>query len=229
MPLRYYPISKIKTNLISIGEFVLDGRVYRGKYYETYDGEYFTGAHPGLGDNKRLEKISNYSGYPGLDKISGRAVRKDLINKTKAIGTEYFPESHNLPSLENRKKPISYYPSLIDEDYDKGYFNRYFAKRINDNGYIIEISPAEWAGIQNGTVPYDVSYWLTEKIFWKLTGPLNTKRFSQYDIRMGIIDNNKSKVETANKTFLGLVDFIGGKYEQYTRPDKEPQPSPPTS
>jgi hypothetical protein len=217
MALRYYPIAKIKTNLISSGEFVLDGKIYRGKYYETYDGQYFAGAHPAIGNNKRLVKLSNYSGYPGLNKISGEATKQDLINKTKAIGARLGVNEHQMSSEENRKRPTSYYPSPLQSDYDKGYFHRYFAKRVNDNGYIIEISEVEWSSIQNGTVPYDVSYWLTEKIFWKLTGPLNTIRLSQYDIRMGIVDNNKSKVETANKTFLGLVDFIGGKYDQYAR------------
>lgn len=211
MALRYYPLSKIKTNLISAGQFVLDGKLYKGKYYETYDGKYFSGAHPALGDNRELTKISDYSGIPSQRASLNSSLRKKLEVSTGAI------KSINAP-IGSSKKPSSYSPRLTEDDYTKGYFHRYFAKRINDNGYIIEISPSEWSDIQNGTVPYDVSYWLTEKIFWKLTGPLNTVRLSQYDIRMGIVDNNKSKVETANKTFLGLIDFIGGKYEQYTRP-----------
>ena len=55
---------------------------------------------------------------------------------------------------------------------------------------------------------------------WKLIGPLNTIRLSQYDIRMGIIDMNKKQTEELNKTFLGIIDFIGQNYTQFARPTK---------
>jgi hypothetical protein len=106
----------------------------------------------------------------------------------------------------------------LPEDYIRGSINRYFAKRVNSKGYAVEISQEEYVAIKNGTVPYDVSNYLTTKILWKLTGPLNQKRISQYDIRAGIIDTNKRLVETAEKTFLGLVAFIGGQYDKFAKP-----------
>jgi hypothetical protein len=41
---------------------------------------------------------------------------------------------------------------------------------------------------------------------------------SQYDVRAGIIDTNKRLVENANKTFLGIKDFIGDDYAKFSRP-----------
>jgi hypothetical protein len=41
---------------------------------------------------------------------------------------------------------------------------------------------------------------------------------NQYDTRVGIIDTNKRLVETANKTFLGIIDFIGGEYTKFSKP-----------
>jgi len=55
-------------------------------------------------------------------------------------------------------------------------------------------------------------------IQWKLTGPLNSIRISQYDVRAGIIDTNKRLVEAANPNFFGLVEFIGGNYSKYAKP-----------
>lgn len=58
-------------------------------------------------------------------------------------------------------------------------------------------------------------------MLWKLTGPLNNKRVSQYDTRAGIIDTNKRLVETKNKTFIGLKEFIGEDYAKFSRPTEQ--------
>jgi len=212
MAIRYYPTSKIKTDKIADGaEFLLDGKPYKGKYYQTYDNRYFTGANPLEGKNKELTKNPTY-----LDAIylnSGNftnSFKKQFANQTNLT----LP----LPGIVNFKgEPTSYFPFAIDSDYERGYIIRYFTKKVNSPGYVKEISQIEYASIKNGTVPYDVSMWQLLEIFWKLTGPLNQKRISQYDIRAGIIDTNKRLVENANKTFLGITDFIGGDYTKFAR------------
>ena len=115
-------------------------------------------------------------------------------------------------------EPVSYYPKPTVEDYTRGYFIRYFIKKINSKGFVIEISPEEYNEFVNGTVRYDVSFYLVTQIFWKITGDLNTKRYSQYDIRLGIIEVNKKNTEDAGKNFLGLIEFIGGEYAKFSRP-----------
>ena len=81
-----------------------------------------------------------------------------------------------------------------------------------------EISQEEWAKINNGTVKYDVSYYQTSSILWKLTGPVETKRVSQYDVREGISATNKRLVENLEKTFVGIKAFIGEDYLKFSRP-----------
>ena len=91
-------------------------------------------------------------------------------------------------------------------------------KKVNDMGFITEVSQDEYDNFQNGTVDYDVSYYLAYQIMWKITGPLNNIRLGQYETRAGIIDTNKRLVENADKTFLGMIDFIGGDYTKFSRP-----------
>jgi len=208
--IRYYPASRIKTNLISDSSLVLNGVPYRGKYYETYDGRYFTGPNPILGDNNELFKADSPKN-PYKDKISLESKIKSNVNNVNPT-LDLINKSQN--------KPTSYFPKPTESDYTKGYLNRYFVKRTNDNGYVTEISPEEYAKIQNGTVIYDVSFYLTAQLVWKLIGPLNTTRVSQYDIRSGIIDTNKNQVEKLNKTFLGIFDFINEDYARFSRPTK---------
>jgi len=213
MAIRYYPASKIKKGKTTDGsEFLLDGKPYKGKYYQTYDNRYFTGINPLEGKNKELTRNKTYLDAVYLNTTSlSHNFKKQFSNQTNLT----LP----LPGEPNFKgEPTSYFPIAIDSDYERGYIIRYFTKKVNNPGYVKEISQIEYASIKNGTVPYDVSMWQILEIFWKLTGPLDQKRISQYDIRAGIVDTNKRLVENANKTFLGITDFIAGDYTKFARP-----------
>ena len=211
--LRYYPSFAIKPNLNTSGDqFSLNGVPYSGKYYETYDGRAFTGPNPEQGPNQLLQKISIYSGAPGLDNTNlSNKSKKELAGKTGV----------NPSTLQNPRipgQPNTYYPQPTAQDYKKGYVIRYFTKKENERGFITEISQDEYNSIVNGTADYDISIYQTTTILWKLTGPLKSQRQSQYNIIPGIFETNQRLTEKANLTFLGIVDFIGGEYAKYARP-----------
>jgi hypothetical protein len=209
MSLRYYPSFRIKPNLNATGnEFTLNGKPYVGKYYETYDGKFLSGPNPVLGPNELLAPNVDYPNSPGLN-LSGLSpsAKRSLASKTKSQ-----------TNIVDPTEPTSYQPKPLESDYTKGYFYRYFVKKINERGYVKEISETEYKSIQDGSATYDVSYYQTERIMWKLTGPLNTVRLSQYDIRAGITDANKRIVETVDQRFLGLKTYIGEEYAKFSRP-----------
>lgn len=206
--LRYYPTSKVLTNQKAGDREFTDsnGKIYTGKYYVTYDGKTFSGPSPEVGPSEPLKKINIYPSAPLLSSLTLTEVqKKDIANKTNVL-------SNRIPG-----KPNSYYPKPIESDYKRGYLIRYFTKKENDT-FIIEISEEEYNNIVNGTADYDIRLYQTQKILWKITGPLNSQRQSQYNVIPGIIDTNKRLTETANKTFLGIVDYIGGDYTKYARP-----------
>lgn len=209
MPVRYYPNSKIIPNLkAEIDNFYTrDGKPYNGLYYSTYDGQAFTGPNPQIGPNEPLFKKIYPEGSPFLEGalISNR-LKKDFLNKT------------GIQTTRIQGRPTPYYPSPTEADYRKGYVIRYFTKKENEKGYVIEISEEEYNEIQNGTAEYDIKMYQTTKILWKITGPLNSQRKSQYNIIPGIIETNQRLTETANKTFLGITDFIGGDYTKFAKP-----------
>ena len=211
--LRYYPSFAIIPNLNTAGgEFLLNGQPYSGKYYETYDGRAFTGSTPEIGLNEPLERVKVYSSAPGLN-------NSNLSIKSKrdlAVKTGVLPST--LASSRIPGQPNSYYPQPTEQDYRKGYLIRYFTKKENEKGFVTEISQDEYNSIVNGTADYDISIYQTTTILWKLTGPLNSKRESQYNIIPGIVETNKRLTESANRTFLGIVDFIGGEYSKFARP-----------
>ena len=207
--IRYYPSFAIKDNQITKGnEFFLEGEPYSGKFYYDYKGDAYTGPDSVHGSNLFLTPINNTK-------------NKVLSMNTRDLSSFEIEAQQNTRIQEFSSRglePTTYYPQPIDSDYQKGYITRYFAKKINQSGYVTEISPAEYVAFTNGEVRYDVSFYQVVSILWKITGPLNSQRISQYDIRAGIIDTNKRLTDAAEPNFVGIVAFIGGDYIKFAKP-----------
>lgn len=205
--LRYYPSFRIKKNQVSQGgQFTLNGQPYLGKYYETFDGDCYTGSDPITGKSELLTKVLDYQASKLLNDSNLTQKVKRQLAKQSNISTQLATE------------PIPFYPMPSDADYKKGFINRYFTKKINSKGYIIEINEEQYNSIVNGTALFDVSFYQVVSLIWKITGTLNTVRVSQYDTRIGIIDSNKRLVEVNEPNFLGLTEYIGGQYAKYAKP-----------
>jgi len=206
--LRYYPSFKIVANQSTNGgEYLLNGKPYKGKYYRTYDDRAFSGPSPEVGPSQQLEKINRYQSSPSLNNIN----ISDRSKIDLAIRT-------NVSSTRIPGKPNNFYPNPTADDYARGYIIRYFTKKENEKGFIIEISKEEYNNIVNGTTDYDITLYQVVELFWKITGPLRSVRTSQYNVTPGIIDTNQRLVETNNKNFFGLTEFIAGDYTKFARP-----------
>jgi len=207
--IRYYPSFATKNNQITKGnEFLLEEQPYSGNFYYDYKGDAYTGTDSVHGSNLFLTPISTTkNGIVSINtKFISPSQKEGSINRS------------NLQFTSKNLEPATYYPQPTNSDYQKGYITRYFAKKINQSGYVVEISPAEYVAFTNGEVRYDVSFYQVVSILWKITGPLNSQRISQYDIRAGIIDTNKRLTDAAEPNFVGIVAFIGGDYTKYAKP-----------
>lgn len=212
---KYYPLTRIKTNLYTRGTTykTADGKPYTGRYYLTYEGKAYTGTNPIVGTNQELSPIVkplNQDSPIRIQQSQNYAVAK-LQNTVSQNQLDLLTNKQQLEELQ------SYYPVVLDSDYEKGYFTRYFAKNVSGPGYIIEISQGSYASIQNKNYPADVLVYEVTSILWQLTGPLHDTRISQYQVQGGVYDTNKRVVEAKNLGFRGLVEFIGGDYTKYAK------------
>ncbi len=205
--LRYYPLTRIRTNLYTRGnEFVNSKGVrYAGRYYSTYNGKFYTGINPTLGQNDPLTPIAE------LPSQSNQVANS-------SSNTAYAAATNNINTDAELVELVNYYPIPLDSDYTRGYFTRYFAKNVSGPNFILEISKIDWTKIQNGNVAPNTLGYQTMDMLWQLTGPLNDKRISQYQIQGGIIETNTRVTEAKNKGFNGIVAYIGGEYTKYTKP-----------
>jgi hypothetical protein len=203
---KYYPSTRIKTNLYTRGGdfFLPDGKPYSGRYYLTFDGKAFTGVNPLLGTNILLVKSEQEEVLTRRPALRAEAIQSATQGATIATSVE-------LGQL------VPYYPIPLESDYARGYFTRYFAKQLTGPGYILEISENDWSNLQNGLTEQTVLAYEVTSMFWQLTGPLNNKRISQYQIQGGIIDTNKRVTEAKEASFKGIISYIGGEYTKFAR------------
>lgn len=210
MPIKYYPLTRIIPNKYTRGnEYELpDGTSYTGRYYITYDNRAYTGINPVLGTNILLSD------------------KRDTQSKSSR-DLNYKPSSQSYTSANASQIQIdsetqltsltSYYPIPLDSDYTRGYFTRYFAKNVSGPGFVFEISQLDWTKIQNGNISDTVLGYESTSMLWQLTGPLNDTRKSQYQIQGGIYSTNKRVTEAKQKSFRGIVEFIGGDYTKFAK------------
>lgn len=218
--IKYYPSTRIRTNLYTRGrEFKLpDGSFYSGRYYLTYDGKAYTGIDPVVGANEPLvpAQQDNRAVSPVVPAQRDNRVVSSISTRSTVNNTQ-IPEPNSPVETGELRQLVPYYPIPLDSDYARGYFTRYFAKQLVGQNFILEISETDWANINNGLTQQDFVAYEVTSMLWQLTGPRNNKRISQYQIQGGVFDTNKRVTEGKNRTFTGLLEYIGGDYTKFAR------------
>jgi hypothetical protein len=213
--IKYFPKNKITTNLYTKGnEFSINGKSYIGAYYKTYNGKVFSGKDPINGSSQELVLINT----PPDDAYPTRISNPPGIFYNE--NTSDYINNPNIKNLNTYLVPIQYYPAPTDNDYQKGYIMRYFAKKRNDIGYVIEIDKETYQSLLKKDSVYDYITFQSIDLFWQITGPLRDDRKNKEYKVSGIIDTNKRLVEEKDKNFRGLIEFIGDNYDKYARPSQ---------
>jgi len=123
----YLPKSKYTGNLYSNGTlgYATSLSPYFGYYFKTTDNQFFTGNYPGDGPNLPLQEISfKEEDEADLDTPSP-------LNEYIIINSDpYYQSTSTLVEI-----PFPYYASPTTQDYQIGEFQRYFAKKVNENLY----------------------------------------------------------------------------------------------
>ena len=163
----YYPKSQIKSNLFTNGnEYILSTtkEEYKGFYYETSNGNKFTGKNPNDGNNILL--IPQPTPIQQLIQIPYPEDSPIVIQTTEIIplqSIEYTPTI--LPTV--RSIPQFNPTTPTTQDYQNEQFNRYFCKKNNELIYI-EIDNPTYQLLQNksSTIAWDL--YTPTTISWKI-------------------------------------------------------------
>lgn len=225
----YFPKSQIKTNLHTNGNLLRyeDTKVeYKGKYFKTSTGLYYSGKNPQDSPVALLELIPNnsveYSEATDEKYLSVLPPLNDpIIDESADADEELSEDSRGLFTLPDDyldsvgeginftrtpSLPRNHTPKITDQDYEFGQIQRYFLKRVNSKEFI-EIT--EFIYNQYITKQQDVFYNL----------------YIPFSFTWVISQDTRSKVATTNLNVLtikqrrlgltGLVKFFHNRYDQY--------------
>jgi hypothetical protein len=147
----YFPLSQIKTNLYSNGEFVQSNNqeLYTGYYWKNSLGKYYTGKSPQ--DEPTIELLP----------IPDSFRQTDIIESTPSLDTIAYSDTTQTQPPSSNIPP--YFATLpTEQDYQIGEFRRYFCKKSNEILYI-EISKTS----------YDLLETKSDSLLWQLYIPFN--------------------------------------------------------
>ena len=168
------------------------GQDYIGFYHITNQGTIYTGQNPNTPNNQLL-LTKNQS---------------VVLNKTSQLYVSLKQQQGN-PFKLILPDPPSYFVQLTESDYQRGYFTRYFTKKINDKGIstIREIDQQTYSKINSNSKDYDSYMWKTAESKWVLTGSLNDTIVGGV-VKKGVRNANYNLILRASQLVEGLEYFI---------------------
>lgn len=192
----YYPKSRIiEDQKASPGQFItVDGKSYSGAYYTTFDGKTFTGKNPSDGASRPLLSVPK-SG----DMNPNLSYSQDAV-KFRALST-------NAPAT--LIDPTPYTPVPTEADYKAGKITRYIARKRNGTQFqIMEVNKQTHEDLTNLRGGANSALWKSVAIFWQISGPLRNEKINNITTRAGIIDTNQRILDTTEKNFIGIKQYL---------------------
>lgn len=176
------------------------GENYIGYYHINSLGNIYTGKNPNSFNSRLLIKSTLQSASTPL--------AQEYILLQQQQGDQF---KLILPD------PPSYFPQPEESDYDRGYFTRYFTKKINDGGIstLKEIDQQTYSKINSNSKDYDSYMWKTTQSKWVLTGSINDTVVGGV-VKKGVRNANYNLILRASQLVEGLEYFIKD-YTQFAR------------
>jgi len=162
----YYPKSQIKTNLYTNGDEYQtpDGIPYKGFYWRTSSGKFYTGKNPNDSPIKTLSELKS----PKQENIDFNL--KTVTENTSPEVLGYF----KVKNIDPKNPPVFKSPKYnlgipTQKDYDNGFYERYFLKRSNQLIYI-EVNKDTYKSISSGDSDYDYKFYKPFILEWVIRG-----------------------------------------------------------
>lgn len=195
----YFPKSQITSNLYTNGEelvYAKSNTNYKGNYFKTSTGKYYSGTSPQDKPNLPL-KIK-----PNLDNVNSDAF---FIPSYTAIIQSSFTQLNNIDVNFTRTLPLPSPNPPNSLNYTNGVMRRYFCKKTNQTIYL---------EINKDT--YDKLVKKDSSILWQLYQPF-TLTWALKGNREQVAKNNQNAVERiSNKLNMSmLIEFLNKDYTKY--------------
>ena len=204
----YTPNAKIRIALYTEGkEYMYADTLeeYIGLYHKYPNDAIYTMANWVPGKSRPIIEYVNQSSAADLLDNTGN----DIGKKSSNNGI-YFRLTES--RFNNHYKPPYYYPQPTKEVYDVGYFDRYFAQKINDEADITEVTSDEYDRKNTLNNPgIDEGLYRFVLIQWTIDGPIKDVRIANKRVIAHAEVNNGFK--SLNKFLSDLDKFHKDVYK----------------
>ena len=198
----YYPKSQIQTNLYTNGtEFVLSTteEAYKGFYYQLSNGKKFTGKTPDDGASIPL--------LPPPINDSTDSQEQDSTSTYQPIITP-FPINNITPTIIERFIPRPNLTIPTQKDYNLGEYQRYFAKKNNENIYL-EISKETCDELKNQSSNIAWYLYTAISLSWELSGDQD---------QTYLINKNIVTLIEDRENWYGFTQWFKDDFAKYYKP-----------
>ena len=158
----YIPKSKVNILNTPGNEFIkkFGGEGYVGKYMELSNGKYYAGSDPSnLGEELIIPLAPNQLNNT-IDSV--------LYSNLKPKKAKFLTQIQSV------------YPSKstpTEEDYERGYYSRYFARKVNDPKNYMEIDAGVFNSINQQKNQYDFRLYEVGSVTWNLKNGIRRPNF----------------------------------------------------
>ena len=202
----YYPKSQIKTNLYTNGdEFIntITNQPYQGYYYETSNGQSYTGKNPQDKPNILLFSQKENLIYDPTNVLDDPDFSNTIYYSQ--IADIVYDLITNTDTNQVRSIPSYNLTFPMDQDKLNGQFNRYFCKKNNEIKYL-EIDKDTYQKLQNKD----------PKIAWDLYTPVTILWVIQGN-QTQVFNSNKATVQAIeqNARWYGFTQYFQNKFLKY--------------
>ena len=194
----YFPKSQVKINLFTNGgEFVIESSnsSYKGYYYETSDGRYFSGKTPNESPTFELVKTAPITNAPTPISDDNYYVVETRYYASKNIPTNSIPPS----------PPKQSYPIVTENDYKLGEFQRYFLKKGNETKFL-EISLEDYRKYVSQDRDVIFELYVPIQINWILTGD----KEQVYKVNQSIVARTERE-----QNLPGFTQYFRDRFTQF--------------
>ena len=208
----YFPKSQIKPNLqTNAGEYSRtdNGKEYKGYYFQTSKGEYYTGKNREDGPNILLVQILITKNSP-LDASIDFSYITELGTNNPIALSSYI----NLKSINTTLRkfiPQSTFPTPQPQDYINESFVRYFAKKRNAVKYL-EIDKKTYDKLLSQDPTYLFELYRPLKLNWQISGD-KAKAYQTNETQTALLAR-RERLEGFIEYFKGNFNQL---YAQYTQ------------
>ena len=197
----YYPKSQVKANLYTNGgEYVASdtNTPYKGYYYETSTGEYFSGQTPNETPSFRLIKVD-------LTELITPSSFEFNQNNFYSIERGYAVSTNLSFDQTPPSPPKQSYPIVTENDYKLGEFQRYFVKKGNETQFL-EISLEDYRKYVDQDKDVMFELYVPIQINWILTG----EKEQVYKVNQSIVARTERE-----QNLPGFTQYFRDRFTQF--------------